>query len=302
MNDQASMPIAPGASKPRRWGRWLTGAGIIGVVAAACFFAPELLRVVGFKPLVFNESWYSHKHCIKQWGVAVQVYANDHAGAFPAHPLGYAAALQLLMRPPDYNMGTYLVMGAPGGYTGKVFEVANANGTWVREADCGRVYVQGLREDSNPQIALLFDKQPSPGDHAHGWRRWNAPLRREVRLVGVRPQANRTPRRGRHPARACRGALHREAQIHARPHRRATHRQAVNLSPSLTQMGPRNWPSPFAQRGEKVAAGRMRGAATCAVAANPSPRPAPQREREPKRARPSARLLPISHLLSPIPS
>jgi hypothetical protein len=183
MNDQASMPIAPGASKPRRWGRWLTGAGIIGVVAAACFFAPELLRVVGFKPLVFNESWYSHKHCIKQWGVAVQVYANDHAGAFPAHPLGYAAALQLLMRPPDYNMGTYLVMGAPGGYTGKVFEVANANGTWVREADCGRVYVQGLREDSNPQIALLFDKQPSPGDHAHGWRRWNAPLRREVCLV-----------------------------------------------------------------------------------------------------------------------
>jgi len=42
-------------------------------------------------------------------------------------------------------------------------------------------------------------------------------------------------------------------------------------------------PSPFAERGEKVAAGRMRGAATNAHAANPSPRPsplAPQRERE----------------------
>jgi len=42
-------------------------------------------------------------------------------------------------------------------------------------------------------------------------------------------------------------------------------------------------PSPFAQRGEKVAAGRMRGAATNAVAANPSSRPSPlaaQRERE----------------------
>ncbi|KAF0172204.1 MAG: peptidase M56 BlaR1, partial [Limisphaerales bacterium] len=42
-------------------------------------------------------------------------------------------------------------------------------------------------------------------------------------------------------------------------------------------------PSPFAERGEKVAEGRMRGAATNAVAANPSPQPsplAPQRERE----------------------
>jgi len=42
-------------------------------------------------------------------------------------------------------------------------------------------------------------------------------------------------------------------------------------------------PSPFAERGEKVAAGRMKGAVTCADAANPSPPPsplAPQRERE----------------------
>ena len=60
--------------------------------------------------------------------------------------------------------------------------------------------------------------------------------------------------------------------------------------------------SPFAERGEKVAAGRMRGAATCAVAANPSPRPsplAPQREREPKRAQPSAAPFRIRH--SPFP-
>jgi|GEM_PF-833096 len=43
-------------------------------------------------------------------------------------------------------------------------------------------------------------------------------------------------------------------------------------------------PSPFAERGEKVAEGRLRGAATNAVAINPSPQPsplAPQREREP---------------------
>ena len=114
---------------------------------------------------------------------ALKIYADDNGGKFPAHASGYAAALQLLMKPPDHLMGTYLVMGAPGGYSGKVFEDANSKGAWVREADCGRVYVQGLREDSKPEIALVFDKQPSPGDHAHGWLRWNAPLRREVCLV-----------------------------------------------------------------------------------------------------------------------
>ena len=44
----------------------------------------------------------------------------------------------------------------------------------------------------------------------------------------------------------------------------------------------RHSPSPFAERGEKVAEGRMRGAAACATDANPSPQPsplAPQRER-----------------------
>jgi hypothetical protein len=171
------------ARKPRRWGRWLTPAGIIGLVALAFYFAPELLRAIGFKPLVFNESWYSHRHCIKQWGLALKVYAEDNKGAFPVHPSGYAAALQLLLKPPHNQMGTYLVMGAPGGYDGKVFEDANSKGAWVQEADCGRVYVQGLREDAKAQIALVFDKQPSPGDHAHGWRRWSLPLRREVCLV-----------------------------------------------------------------------------------------------------------------------
>ena len=44
-------------------------------------------------------------------------------------------------------------------------------------------------------------------------------------------------------------------------------------------------PSPFAEQGEKVGGGRMRGWATLAHARNPSPQPsplAPQREREPK--------------------
>ena len=57
--------------------------------------------------------------------------------------------------------------------------------------------------------------------------------------------------------------------------------QAENPSPNRpdgsheTPNEPPAEPSPFAQRGEKVAEGRMRGGATRADAANPSPRPSP---------------------------
>ena len=59
--------------------------------------------------------------------------------------------------------------------------------------------------------------------------------------------------------------------------------KAVPLPFAYEPRAARVSPSPFPQRGEKVAAGRMRGAATNAAAANPSPRPSPlavQRERE----------------------
>jgi hypothetical protein len=131
--------------------RWAIGLGILILVGGGWFFAPELLRAIGFKPLVFNESWYSHKHCIKQWGMALKIYADDNGGKFPAHASGYAAALQLLMKPPDHLMGTYLVMGAPGGYSGKVFEVLGFGrqtaGEFMCRA-CARILSQRLLSSS----------------------------------------------------------------------------------------------------------------------------------------------------------
>ncbi len=38
--------------------------------------------------------------------------------------------------------------------------------------------------DSNPSIALLFDKLPTPGDHCHGFSRLTQPFGREIWYVG----------------------------------------------------------------------------------------------------------------------
>jgi len=59
-------------------------------------------------------------------------------------------------------------------------------GIELSEEECGRVYIQGLTKKSNPELALIFDRLPTPGgDHCHlPFRVW-APLGREVWLVGL---------------------------------------------------------------------------------------------------------------------
>lgn len=52
------------------------------------------------------------------------------------------------------------------------------------EAQCGRVYVQGLSVTNDPEIIILFDKIPSPGNHRHLFSRIGAPLVREVAKIG----------------------------------------------------------------------------------------------------------------------
>jgi hypothetical protein len=71
------------------------------------------------------------------------------------------------------------------GYNARVFERVRRTGENAPESEFGRVYVQGLSETNDPEIALLFDKLPTPGgDHCHLLRRLSAPLAREVWTVG----------------------------------------------------------------------------------------------------------------------
>ena len=132
---------------------------------------------VQMSPLIFNESFLSHAHCIKSAGLELLNYADQHGGLFPTHPRGYGDALLML----DENV--YYTLTGPG-YDDAAFQLAKNLGTPLAKKDCGRVYIQGLNNTVNPKIAILFDKISTPGgDHCHLFARMSAPLGREVLFV-----------------------------------------------------------------------------------------------------------------------
>lgn len=176
--NECPTPDAPNRRKRFRWVWWLLLALVLLVAAAA--FAPALFMRVGFMPLVFNESFYGHRHCMKQLGMALKVYASDNKEVFPAHPGGYGDALLLLH--PTYS-GHAAILTGPC-YQWGVFDDALRFKTHLPESACGRVYVQGLRADSNYEIAVAWDKQPTAGgDHHHFYGKLFAVLLREVCML-----------------------------------------------------------------------------------------------------------------------
>jgi hypothetical protein len=114
-------------------------------------------------PLVFNESLWEHAHCMPQAGCAFRTYAVDNGGRFPYSTNGYGDALLLMTN----EMGKFWALYTGPGYSSGVFAEAARTGRHIPEQACGRVYVQGLCDTNNPQIALLFDKVAAPPDHCH---------------------------------------------------------------------------------------------------------------------------------------
>ena len=105
-------------------------------------------------------------------------YAEEHDGKFPYHTNGYGDALLLV------NDGWDEALTGPG-YNAKIFEKVRKTGENAPEAEFGRVYVQGLSVTNDPNIAILFDKLPTPGgDHCHLFQRLHAPLGREIWTIG----------------------------------------------------------------------------------------------------------------------
>jgi hypothetical protein len=148
--------------------------------------ALPLMTVIGFvggrlyvrsHPLVFNESFWMHAHCIPQAILELLSYADRHNGTFPYHPDGYGDALLLV----EQNC-VYALTGP--GYDETPFVEAKQEGKHLPEEECGRVYIQGLTtklKAGQSKIVILFDKLPTPGgDHCHGFSRLTAPLGREV--------------------------------------------------------------------------------------------------------------------------
>jgi len=130
-------------------------------------------------PLVFNESLWEHAHCMPQAGGAFRTYAVDNGGRFPYHTNGYGDALLLMTN----EMGNFWGPLTGPGYDAEVFAQAARTGHHISERACGRVYVQGLSETNNPDIAILFDKVAAPPDHCHFPRRLWWGFVREVCFV-----------------------------------------------------------------------------------------------------------------------
>ncbi len=171
-------PLALDALRPRQAmtpklkTRLSISAAILAVIVAFGFCH------VRTHPLVFNESFFGHAHCMKGGGLDLMGYAREHGGQFPFHTNGYGDALLLV------NNGWDAALTGPG-YDTQVFERARKTGEDAPESEFGRVYVQGLRDINDPEIAILFDKIPTPGgDHCHLFRRLFAPLGREVWTIG----------------------------------------------------------------------------------------------------------------------
>jgi hypothetical protein len=128
-------------------------------------------------PLVFNESFMAHAHCIAGASRDLLGYALDHDGRYPIHPNGYGDALVLI------EGGWDEALTGPG-YTAAVFDRVRKTGEDAPESEFGRVYVQGLSTKSDSRLAILFDKVPTPGgDHTQHFHRLFAPLCREVLFV-----------------------------------------------------------------------------------------------------------------------
>jgi hypothetical protein len=153
-------------------------------VAIGCCMAALVAFCVFYvwaNPLVFNESLFMHAHCIVITGLSLDSYAAEHDGRYPKDTNGYGNALLQLT---NYTANFWEGFTGPG-YNGKVFAEAARTGRRIPEAECGRIYVQGLGSTDNPDIALFFDKMPSPGgDHCHFPWRLYAPLGREVWTIG----------------------------------------------------------------------------------------------------------------------
>jgi hypothetical protein len=157
--------LRPGRTDATRRRRWWLGP-LLGLPVAAVF-AVAYARA---HPLVFMGT---HAHCIKQAGLALLNYAAQHGGRFPYSAKGYPDALLL-------DEDFFHALTGPG-YDPAALLDAKQEGRELREEECGRVYVQGLTTRGSSDLAVLFDKLPTPGgDHcALPVRLW-APLAREV--------------------------------------------------------------------------------------------------------------------------
>lgn len=121
---------------------------------------------------------WSHS-CDKQLMAALQNYADTHGGAFPANEATPEASLSLLFRAGLANAEVLRGKSIP-------YSVANGildRGELLGPDSCGWHYVEGLRLDDDPRIAIFWDKagldhnggRMSDSGHIVWFVKWNNP-------------------------------------------------------------------------------------------------------------------------------
>lgn len=116
----------------------------------------------------------AHRHCIKNAGLMIRTYASDNNDHYPYHTNGFGDALVLMVKENPIDA----IFFTCGDDDGSLLRAAATNGTHMPEERCTRIYVQGLSDTNNPQIAMLFDRYAiRGGDH---FRSPFKPYKREV--------------------------------------------------------------------------------------------------------------------------
>jgi len=159
---------------------------VLGLIVAGILLAFAVLIFVALMSIGVVNPFHAHEHCIVQTGIAFRMYASEHGGAFPSDSNGFGNALLLLVKEGTLGDrdGTHSValLTAPGD-NGDVLREAFKTGAHVPDEKCSRIYVQGLTQNNNPEIAILFDKYPTPGGD-HFRHPWGAPIRDVCMLDG----------------------------------------------------------------------------------------------------------------------
>jgi len=179
------------------------GFGEIAPVADAarsrCWPRPFLLTaIVPVLLMLIVGAWWRHRYpfgwshsCDKGLMFALDQYATDHNGSFPAGESTPEASLSLLY--PDYG-NEYLLHGKTV-HVETVRRVLEGGGRLGPDT-CGWHYVEGLRQGDNRDLALCWDKVGL----GHKWRaanRWWAQrhLRGHLHRLCPRRQVARVPSR-----------------------------------------------------------------------------------------------------------
>ena len=136
-------------STKKKLGIAISGMVVIVVIIAAIY---------GKRVYESYQFPYGSEHrCDKQLYLALVFYAEKHDGAFPSGEATSEASLSLIHTLDDMSECGYLLhrRDVPVKLVDDMFK----RGELLGPETCGWNYVEGLRSDSNPELALFWDKE-----------------------------------------------------------------------------------------------------------------------------------------------